>query len=357
MNRSGNAGSNPQRGISLVVPLQDEESTIESLLRSIAAQTLTPNEIVLVDAGCRDATFRRAAALGTGLPLRVVSAGRVYPGAARNAGVEASTHEWIAFTDGGVVVDASWLAGLVERADPSTDVVYGNYEPVCDSFFRECAAIAYVSARDESATRGPSLASCLVRRDAFTRAGGFPPFRAAEDLIFIQRLIESGARTAFAPKASVRWQIAGSVPTTFRRFASYSYHNLIAGWGRHWHAGTSRLYAALGIVILGAASSAARPGSPRSSWCFSWPVPGSPPIERGSRSSSRRSPHNASWGRRGSSWSSISPRSSASRAGSREDPVEAERRPRTNPLPLAQRSHGAAGPTPGPALCRGTGLA
>ena len=46
------------------------------------------------------------------------------------------------------------------------------------------------------------------------------------------------------------------------------------------------------------ASSAARPGSPRSSWCFSWPVPGSPPIERGSRSSSRRSPHNASWGRR-----------------------------------------------------------
>jgi hypothetical protein len=151
-----------------------------------------------------------------------------------------------------VVVDASWLAGLVERADPSIDVVYGNYEPVCDSFFRECAAIAYVSARDESATRGPSLASCLVRRDAFTRAGGFPPFRAAEDLIFIQRLIESGARAAFAPQASVRWQIAGSVPATFRRFASYSYHNLVAGWGRHWHAGTARLYVALGIVILGA---------------------------------------------------------------------------------------------------------
>jgi glycosyltransferase involved in cell wall biosynthesis len=252
LNRSGNAGSNPQRGISLVVPLQDEEGTIESLLRSIAAQTLTPNEIVLVDAGCRDATFSRAAALGLGLPLRVVPAGRVYPGAARNAGVEASTQEWIAFTDGGVVVDKSWLAGLVEQADASIDVVYGNYEPVCESFFSECAAIAYVSARDESATRGPSVASCLVRRDAFTRAGGFPPFRAAEDLIFIQRLIESGARTAFAPKASVRWQIAGSVPTTFRRFASYSYHNLAAGWGRHWHAGTARLYAALGIVILGA---------------------------------------------------------------------------------------------------------
>ena len=194
MSRSGTAGSNPKGGISLVVPLQDEESTIESLLSSIAAQTLTPNEIVLVDAGCRDATFSRATALGVDLPLQVVPAGRVYPGVARNAGVEASTHEWIAFTDGGVVVDTSWLAGLAARADPSVDVVYGNYEPVCDSYFTECAAIAYISAKNESGTRGASLASCLIRREVVIRAGGFPPFRAAEDLIFIQRLCDVGAR-------------------------------------------------------------------------------------------------------------------------------------------------------------------
>ena len=251
MSRSGNAGSNPKGGISLVVPLQDEESTIESLLSSIAAQTLTPNEIVLVDAGCRDATFSRATALGVDLPLQVVPAGRVYPGVARNAGVEASTHEWIAFTDGGVVVDTSWLAGLAARADPSIDVVYGNYEPVCDSYFTECAAIAYVSAKNESGTRGASLASCLIRREVVIRAGGFPPFRAAEDLIFIHRLCDVGARPAFAPKAVVRWQIPSSFAATFKRFASYSYHNLVAGWGRYWHAGTARLYAALGIVILG----------------------------------------------------------------------------------------------------------
>ena len=161
-------------------------------------------------------------------------------------------HEWIAFTDGGVVLDASWLAGLAQCAGPGIDVVDGNYEPVCDNYFRECAAIAYVSEKDRTGTRGPSLASCLVRRDAFTRAGGFPPFRAAEDLIFIHRLSQGGAGTAFAPNAIVRWQIAGGVAATFRRFESYSYHNLVAGWGRHWHAGTAKLYAGLAVVIIGA---------------------------------------------------------------------------------------------------------
>lgn len=239
-------------GISLIIPLQDEEDSVGALLESVASQTTKPDEVVLVDAGSTDATVPRAHAVALEPRLRVVAAGRVHPGLARNAGVSASTCEWVAFTDGGVVLHAGWLAELAAGAGSGVDVIYGAYDPVCDSYFRQCAAIAYVSAKDRSGTRGPCLASCMMRRDTFTRAGGFPPFRAAEDLIFIHRLSEQGARVVFAPKALVRWQIAGSAAATFRRFASYSYHNLIAGWGRHWHAGTARLYAALAIAIVGA---------------------------------------------------------------------------------------------------------
>ena len=108
-----------------------------------------------MDAGSRDETFSRAAAVPAALPIQIVTAGRVYPGAARNAGVKASQHEWIAFTDGGVVLDPSWLAGLAQCAGPGIDVVDGNYEPVCDNYFRECAAIAYVSEKDNrTGTRG-----------------------------------------------------------------------------------------------------------------------------------------------------------------------------------------------------------
>jgi len=234
------------------VPLQDEERTVERLLRSLATQTRPPEEIVLVDAGSRDGTLVSVGAIGACLPIRVIEAGRVYPGVARNAGVTAAMHDWIALTDGGVVPDTNWLAGLVEAAGYGIEVVFGSYEPVCDSYFRECAAIAYVAARDATGTRGPSVASCLLRREAFSRAGGFPPFRAAEDLIFIRRLSDASAKAAFAPNAVVRWEIAGSMRATFRRFESYSYHNLVAEWGRHWHKGTARLYAGLVVVIAGA---------------------------------------------------------------------------------------------------------
>lgn len=234
------------------MPLQDEEKTVESLLRSIAAQSLPPDEVVLVDAGSRDGTVARAMAVSVPAPVRVVACDRLYPGLARNAGVAAAQCAWIAFTDAGVVLDEDWLAELASQAGPGVDVVYGGLEPMCDSFFRQCAAIAYISPRDRSGTRGPSVASCLMRREAFSRAGGFPPFRAAEDLIFIERLAGQGARVSFAPNARVEWQIAGDSVSTFRRFATYSYHNLIAGWGRHWHAGTARLYAGLSLAFVAA---------------------------------------------------------------------------------------------------------
>ena len=239
-------------GVSLVVPLQDEERTVEELLRSISSQTLLPDELVLVDAGSRDATVIRAGTLQLQVPTRVIAVGRVHPGVARNAGVAATTSSWLAFTDAGVVLDKRWLAELAVQARAGADVVWGAYEPVCDTFFRECAAVAYVPPRGNQGTRGPSIASCLLRRSVFDAVGGFTPHRAAEDLIFISRLAAQPIRPAFAPGAIAQWEITGTFRAVFARFATYSYHNLLASWGRHWHLGTARLYLALISSIVAA---------------------------------------------------------------------------------------------------------
>jgi glycosyltransferase involved in cell wall biosynthesis len=239
-------------GISLIVPLQNEARSVEDLIRSINHQSLPPDEIVLVDAGCTDDTIALASAMQTSAPLRVQRAGRVHPGIARNVGASASTQRWLAFTDGGIVLDHRWLAALAAAVREDTAVVYGNYAPVCDSLFKQCAALAYVSARSPEGTRGPSVASCLVRRDAFEVIGGFPGFRAAEDLIFIDALEARGFSRVFAPAAIAHWQIAGTVRATYARLAAYSYHNLIAGWGRHWHLGVVRLYALLALAVAAA---------------------------------------------------------------------------------------------------------
>lgn len=238
-------------GFSLVVPLQDEESTVGDLLASIAGQTLHPEEVILVDAGSRDRTTPVIREFRGPVALKVISAARVFPGVARNLGVEQASQEWVVFTDGGIRLQPTWLAELARAAATGVDAVFGNYEPICDSYFRECAAIAYVAARNQHDTRGLFLASSAVRRSAFHAIGGFLPHRSAEDLVFMERLA-SRFRYCYAPEASVEWQIAGSVVATYRRFREYACHNITAGRARHWQLGVARLYgalAALGAVV------------------------------------------------------------------------------------------------------------
>jgi hypothetical protein len=94
-----------------------------------------------------------------------------------------------------------------------------------------------------------------LTREAFERAGRFPAFRAAEDLIFLERLQALPLRVGYAPRAVVHWELAADAARTFRRFASYSDHNLRARRGRYWHLGVLRHYVLMAVlataVVLG----------------------------------------------------------------------------------------------------------
>jgi glycosyltransferase involved in cell wall biosynthesis len=234
--------------VSVVVPVRDEEATIGPLLDSLAVQVRAPDEIVVVDGGSRDQTpalvARRAAADPR---VRLVRAEDAFPGVGRNLGVAAARHDVIAFTDAGIRVDPRWLLELCRPMEdrPAVDVVYGHLEPVTDSLFSECAALAYVPAPREVAgvrIRAPFIVCCLLRRAVWAGVGGFPPYRAGEDLIFMEAVARSGATIAYAPAAVVHWRLAPGWRATFRRFATYSRHNLRAGRARQWHVGTARLW-------------------------------------------------------------------------------------------------------------------
>jgi glycosyltransferase involved in cell wall biosynthesis len=240
--------------------MRDEEATVDALLESVARQVRPPEELVVVDAGSTDETAARVRSFEPSLPLplRLLPAGALFPGLARNAGAAAAAHAWLAFTDSGVRLSPSWLGEIVSAAGrEAADVVWGSYEPVCDTGFGRCSAVAYVPARNAHGIRGPSVASMALTREAFDRAGGFPPFRAAEDLIFIERLLALPLRVAYAPGAVVHWDLAPDARRTFRRFVLYSEHNLRAGRGRYWHTGVLRHYVVMTLVATAVALSGA----------------------------------------------------------------------------------------------------
>ena len=255
----------PDLQISLIIPVRNEEESLARLVASIRAQTRRPDEVILVDGGSTDRTVELARSLAAeGGGVRVVEAGQASPGRGRNVGASEARYPWLAFTDAGIGLEPDWLERLVEQVaeEPETEVVYGNYDPVTRTFFERCAAIAYVSPKSPhgeggALTRGRFIASSLMRREVWRRAGGFPDMRAAEDLIFMERVEAEGARTRWAPRANVFWQLQPTFARTFRRFALYSKHNVWAGRQRFWHYGIARQYAvALVFVVLAVVHSA-----------------------------------------------------------------------------------------------------
>ena len=249
--------------VSLVIPVRDEAASINNLLASVAAQTRAPDEVVIVDGGSKDGTLKLLREARAHNPkIRVIEASKASPGLGRNIGISNARYEWIALTDAGIRLDPHWLARLVEvaLAHPDLDMVCGTFEPEIDSFFKECASIAYVPIKTQMArgsVRGPFIASSLVKRKAWYSVGGFSDLRASEDLIFFEELKGKGHKMGWAPGAVVHWELRPTLWRTIRRFMSFSSENVWAGQKQRWHYGVLRFYlVSLPFVALAAFMSA-----------------------------------------------------------------------------------------------------
>jgi glycosyltransferase involved in cell wall biosynthesis len=237
--------------------VRNEERSLPALIASLQAQTLPPAEVVIVDGGSTDETVALARRLTAGDDrFRVVEAGKATPGRGRNIGITTARNEWIALSDAGNQPEPQWLERLlaVVQRDPAVAFVYGNFEPVVDTFFTRCASLAYIppkQARPGGLIRVPFIASSLVRRDAWRQVGGFPDLRAAEDLMFMEAIERHGYKIGWAPEATAWWHMQPTLGRTYKRFELYSRYNVWAGRQRFWHYGIARQYLlALIFVVL-----------------------------------------------------------------------------------------------------------
>lgn len=237
--------------ISLVIPIRNEEHSIEALIESIRNQTYQPDEIVLVDGGSTDLTVEIIEdILSHNTSLKLIKVSEATPGKGRNIGIENAKNNWIALTDAGIKLEKTWLEFLANSAEASdADVVYGNYTPLISSLFEKCATIAYVGPMQSNKMRGKSVASCLIRKEVWEKIGGFPDFRAAEDLIFIDRAEKEGFKIEYSPKAMVYWALRPGFVSTFKKFVLYSKHNVWIGRQWDWHYGILRQYLIAAPII------------------------------------------------------------------------------------------------------------
>lgn len=248
----------------MIAPLRNEEHTLAALLDSLLAQTEAPDEIVLADGGSTDSTVALARSYAD-RGVRLIEIGPAYPGRGRNEAIRAARNDWVALIDGGCEADPSWLENLVtSRAalGPEPGVVFGECRPRLASEWDIAQALAYIGPPDPLTGVHPRvIPSSLLHRAVWQRVGGFPEdLRAAEDLLFMNRLDEWRIPTTRSPKAVVLWRLAQGPAGVWKRFRLYSAHHLAAGLFRTWHLRVmSMSLVALGLLGAAAVSPAAIP--------------------------------------------------------------------------------------------------
>lgn len=247
--------------VSVVTPAFNARATVARTLASIAAQTVRPREVIVVDDGSTDGTMAAAEACAPemrGVVLKILRQDNAGAAAARNRAIAAAQGTWLAFLD----ADDEWRPAKIERcmaelarhdADMAAHdymrVENGNAETV--DCARRCPPggdpfVAQLLYGFISST------TVVVRRELVRRAGGFDPaLRSSHDYeLWLALLALPGIRFRMIPEALSCYHITpGGITSNvgLRRAAS------LAALDRHWRVLRGRAPAPTAIAALRAA--------------------------------------------------------------------------------------------------------
>jgi GT2 family glycosyltransferase len=193
--------------VSLVVPTIGRTDLLRDCLRSVAAGTVLPAEVVLVDQSGGDALAPLIADLPA-LPIRRVPSGARNVAVAYNAGVRAARQAIVAVTNDDCKVAVDWLEAAVRTVAARPDLLgTGRVLPDGDAD-RVPSCKTSEEPREYRGELEVSLlfaANMVVHRSELLAIGGFDEAfaRAAEDGDLCFRWLRSGRTLRYEPAMTV----------------------------------------------------------------------------------------------------------------------------------------------------------
>lgn len=180
-----------QPTISVIIPVYNGERYLAEAVRSVLDQTLSPDEIIVIDDGSTDGTATLVQSMAAG--IRYVYQQNQGPAAARNRGLELASGDIIAFQDADDLWTAERLAiqSILLARHPSIHAVVGRTR-----FIHEDTAPAEFATQTAAASSPHwflGIHSGLYRRSAFALTGPFnTSLRYHEDIDWFRRARAAG---------------------------------------------------------------------------------------------------------------------------------------------------------------------
>ncbi|MCW5889820.1 MAG: glycosyltransferase family 2 protein [bacterium] len=205
--------------VAVVMPIYNGGTYLAEALASLRAQTLLPDEIVVVDDGSTDGSGALAAARAP--QARLVRQENAGVAAALARGVRETTAEIVTFLEADDVWLPEKLAREAARFAAEPDVAW----TLCHTQIFLDAGCERPSWLRPALLDGPSLVAFVsalaIRRTVFARVGDFDAtYRYGQDTEWMMRAQAAGMRRAILPEVSVRRRIHASNMTDVQRHAT-----------------------------------------------------------------------------------------------------------------------------------------
>lgn len=190
--------------ISVVIPAYNREKYLGEAVQSALGQTLSPDEIIVVDDGSTDQTAAVARSFGGIVRCLTRTNGGVGP--ARNDGVAASSGDILAFLDSDdlwVPQKLEWQAAHLDQ-HPETDLVFGHMQ----AFVSPELQPTFNRSVDTQAMPGMCASTLMVRKKVFEKIGPFDPAeRVTEFIEWFSRAQAMGCTSTVLPELVLKRRV------------------------------------------------------------------------------------------------------------------------------------------------------
>lgn len=160
----------------VIITYDRDTSYLSRALSSVLAQTVPPNEIIIVDGGTdehRKEITELVGSIGSPVPIRIIGRNDMRAPEARNLGASQCTGEYIAFLDD----DDEWypdkLKSQLSLSETKPALIYSPYDEEVNGRVRRY----HFDEKGYPAILSKNIVGCtsfpLVRKDVFDEVGGF----------------------------------------------------------------------------------------------------------------------------------------------------------------------------------------